>query len=329
MCREEGYLVLDDNLKAIGVDTTSLETVMKSDKVTVIDDSYHDSDVFSYEYEGTRFFFKTNILRNEYNHYAELIAEELAKDFGLSCADYDLAMVCGHKGVVSKDFRKENATYIEVADIVENIHGDDDFWDCFNLLDIWSDLNTYYKDREDRDKIVTGLMSKIVDKFIFDVLIGQFDSSNMKIMECDGKVTLAPIFDNEYMQYVGRNYAFSFGVDGKIIQFGESQALNAFTRFLDISSREYVNKVIDKMWIIGQENIEKKLEIIERKTGVWKIIEEENEEENKKETKKIFVPTPIPEDIRNHFISRFIDYRLQLITILNRYIDVPIVERKK
>ena len=320
MYREEGYLVLDDNLKAIGVDTTSLETVMKSDKVTVIDDSYHDSGVFSFEYNGTRFFFKTNILRNEYNHYAELIAEELAKDFGLPCADYDLAMVCGHKGVISKDFRKENASYVEVADIVENLHDNDDFWDNFNLSGIWSDLDTYYKDREDRVEIVANLVSKIVDKFIFDVLIGQFDSSNMKIMECDGKVTLAPIFDNEYMQYVGRKYVFSFGVDEKIFHGDASQVLTAFNRFLGISSREYVNKVVDKMWIIGEENIEKKLEIIERKTGV--TVKDDDGKER-------LIPTPIPKDVRDHFISRFIDYRLQLITILNRYIDVPIVERKK
>lgn len=302
MVRENGYIVLDDALKEMGVDTTSLETIMKSDKITVVDEG--NSDVFSFEYDNKNIYFKTNPMTNEYNHYAELLAEEFAKDYGIPCASYDLAKVCGHKGVKSIDFKKENATYIELADIVEKYH--DDFWDDFNLVGIWNDLNDYYGYRDDREEVVANLMSQIVDKFIFDLLICQFDSSNMQIMECDGKVSLAPIFDNEYMQYEDYEFDFNFGVDGNLAPVDKKRALSAFNRFLSISSREYVNKVVDKMWIIGEENVEKKFDIIERKTKY-----------------------PIPDNIKNKFIIRFANYREKLIKILNRYIDVPIIENKR
>ena len=294
MFREEGYIVLDDTLKKMGVDTTSLETVMESDKVTVVDES--SSEVFSFKCDDKNIYFKTSPMTNEYNYYAELLAEEFAKDYGIPCASYDLAKVCGHKGVKSIDFKKGNATYIELADIVEKYH--DDFWENFNLSNVWEDLIRYYKDRENRKEIVVNLMSQIVDKFIFDLLICQFDSSNMEIMECDGKVSLAPIFDNEYMQYEDDEFDFHFGVDEKIVPVDNYPALSVFNRFLNISSREYVNKVVDKMWIIGEENIEKKFGNIERKTNY-----------------------PVPENIKSAFLNRFTNYRNMLVEILNKNIN--------
>ena len=294
MFRENGFINLDNILNTIGVDTSSLDSIMKSDKITVINGS--SSNVFSFIYNNTRFYFKTNNERNLYNYYAELLAEELAKDFGIPCALYDLAKVGNHFGVISKDIKIEGATYVDLEDIIENYH--EDLWDNFSLINIWNDLNRYYKDRDDREKIVSKLISKIVDKFIFDVLICQLDSSNMMIMECDGKVSLAPIFDNELMQYEGKEFAFYFGVDEKIVPVDNYPALTAFNRFLNISSREYINRVVDKMWVISDVNLAKKFEIIERRTNY-----------------------PVPEEIKFAFLNRFTNYRNMLVEILNKNIN--------
>ena len=294
MFRENGFINLDNILNDIGVDTSSLDSIMKSDKITVINGS--SSNVFSFEYNNTRFYFKTNDDRTLYNYYAELLAEELAKDFGIPCALYDLAKVGNHYGVISKDIKKENATYIDLEDIIGSYH--DDLWDNFSLMNIWNDLNTYYKDRDDREKIVSKLISKIVDKFIFDVLICQLDSSNMKIMESDGNVSLAPIFDNEFMQYESREFAFYFGVDEKIVPVDKYPALSAFDRFLSISSKQYVDRVVDKMWVISDAKLVKKLENIERKTDY-----------------------PIPEYIKTTFLNRFTNYRNMLVEVLHKNID--------
>ena len=294
MFRENGFINLDNILNTIGVDTSSLDSIMKSDKITVINGS--NSNVFSFIYNNTRFYFKTNEEYNLYNYYAELLAEELAKDFGIPCALYDLAKVGNHYGVISKDIKKEGATYVDIEDIIGSYH--EDLWDNFSLINIWDDLNKYYRNRDDREKIVSKLISKIVDKFIFDVLICQLDSSNMMIMECDGKVSLAPIFDNELMQYEGKEFAFYFGVDEKIVPVDNYPALSVFNRFLSISSKEYVNRVVDKMWVIGDANLAKKFEIIERRTNY-----------------------PVPENIKSAFLNRFTNYRNMLVEILNKNIN--------
>ena len=315
MVRENGYVNWDDTLKKMGIDTTSLDTVMESDKVTVAEDG--SSNVFSFKYNDDNLFFKTNSIRGEYNHYAELLALELAKDFGIPCAQYDLAKICGHKGVTSKDIRKENATYINLKDIIRKYH-DNDLMDNFDLLTIWKDLNKYYENRPDREKIVANLVSQIVDIFIFDVLVAQYDPYNLKIMEYDGKVSMAPIYDNEFMQAKFRGTDFRFGVDEKLYSTDEDEkndsededkdrALIAFDRFLSISSTEFVKRVVDKMWVIGEDNLDKKFGIIERKTGDY----------------------PVPEDIKNKFIAKFTNHRKNLIEVLNKHIDVPIVESKK
>nr|MBP3258630.1 hypothetical protein [Bacilli bacterium] len=308
MVRENGYVNWDDTLKKLGIDTTSLDTVMGSDKVTVIKGSR--SNVFSFKHDGNNLFFKTNLIGGEEFYYAELLAEELAKDYGIPCASYDLAKICGHTGVISKDIRKENATYINLKDIIKMYHGE--VINNFDLLTISKDLNNYYKNRENREEILATLYSQIIDIFIFDVLVAQFDPFNLMIMEDNGKVSMAPIFDNEYMQWKDRKTGFHFGVDEKLDSKDKDRALIAFDRFLSISNDVFIKKVVDKMWIIGENNLEAKFGVIERKTG--SIIE------------KQFVPTPVPPDIKNRFMTMFNDYRKKLIEVLNKHIEVPIVE---
>ena len=303
MPRENGFIVLDDVLNKLGIDTTNLDTIIKSDGVTEITDS--SSTTFSFLADGKRLYFKTSDTKNLYNCYAELLAEELAKDYGLKCAKYDLAKVGNHIGVISEDIKIDGATYTDLDEIINMYH--DDIWENFYLESIWDDLNEYYKDRPDKNAIVRRLMDKIVDKFVFDALICQLDSSNLKIMEYNGKVDIAPIFDNEYMQYERKEYAFYFGADEKINVFDEFPALSAFNRFLNISSREFVNRVVDKMWIISDVNLRKKFDIVERRTG----------------------NQPVPDDIKNAFLSRFSNYRKEIIKVLNRYLDVPVVESRK
>ena len=48
------------------------------------------------------------IFEGSYEDYAELISSELAKEFGIECATYDLAICDGKLGVITKNFVNED-----------------------------------------------------------------------------------------------------------------------------------------------------------------------------------------------------------------------------
>ena len=80
MTRKEGYLVLDKIFKDMRIDYTSLDTILKSDRVEQF--GRMESKNFSFVYLGFKYFYKPCTL-NHIDPYFELIAEELLADFNL------------------------------------------------------------------------------------------------------------------------------------------------------------------------------------------------------------------------------------------------------
>ncbi len=139
-----------------------------------------------------------------------------------------------------------------------------------NLEDIWIALEKRYEKRENRDEIVKKLMEKIVDMFIFDILTGNPDRhmDNWIIVEYpSGKVDLQPLFDNA-RAFFNFPYLTKLGLP---ISKGESDFQPIITLeenlylFLKVSSKEFVHRIYDSLWVLSEKNDINIIERIERK----------------------------------------------------------------
>lgn len=219
---------------------------------------------FWFEYDGIKYYFKKR--RSSLDVYNELIAEELAKDFDILSAHYDLAIYNGNKGVISKNFISENDKYIPMKDILINHHEKLCKVDKLNNLeDIWETLEDRYKNEE----IVEKLMNQLVDIFMFDSLIGNYDRhvSNLGIIENKNGVNFAPLFDNEKILSDSiLNGVYSLGVD-RDDYYLKILKENFLIKFFRVSIPEYIEYYKSKLWIISDENIDKVLKRVEDRTN--------------------------------------------------------------
>lgn len=286
--RNNGYIDLDYFLSNMGIDTSSIEKIISSEKVEPVNEKCS-SEVFSFYYDGIKYYYKTNEMRKPFNYYAELLAEELLYDYGLPCAEYDLAICSNNIGVISKNFKKDNFTYVKLSSILTDCYGEENYFDNFHLDGIWYALECRYKD----ENVVSNLMNRIVNKFLFDILTNQLDSSNLFISEHGNDIDIAPMYDNELMLY-SPNY-FSFGVDEIVDNFGDG-VTQSLEKFLGYGSSDYYDLIMNKVSIISEENLLRKFVNIERKTNY-----------------------PIPEEIKKSFLNGFKKHREKIEKILRKH----------
>ena len=272
MERINGYLDLTSILnvkKSDGIDefldylkeSNSSVKVIKS--YTKHDDILEDSIdqfVFSFEYNGLTYYFKFDSLSNPLN---ELICYYIAKDMGLDSVFYDLAMIGGFTGNLSKDYKVKNAKYISGEEIINSVDKMVDAYKYNNLRGIWHCLEVYFKDYPNMQEIVAKLMMKIVKLFIFDLVTGQEDRHEENwgvVIYENGDVDLQPIFDNSR----------SLEDDPEFVYYGLSLEGNSISdndkmvqEFLNVSSSEFSDILPNYLWVIGEENINKIFKLIE------------------------------------------------------------------
>ena len=137
------------------------------------------------EYQNNIYYLK--YVKYLYTLYNEMLAEFLAKDYGVNVTYNDIFTFDGNYGMMSKEIKNNNDLYIPMTDIIEDYQN--------NLEDIWYVLCKKYNDQN----IVRQLMDKIVNLFIFDALLSNSDRhvENYGLIKNDKKISLAPIFDNE------------------------------------------------------------------------------------------------------------------------------------
>lgn len=278
MARKEGFVEVDEMLKEIGVNTMITRTIKESPLVNVIHDEPY-SLVFSFDYHGETYYYKFTDYK-EISPYNELIAEELAHDFGIPCVDYDLAVLGDiREGNISKDYKRPDANYLTGQDILYSFYSKTmNFGDSFldenrynSLENIWDALEYRYQLHPDKREVVRSLMEKLVNIYLFDVLVCQSDrhSGNWMIEEKENNIDIAPIFDNErlypdlYCYYPGINVEFCEDDPCKIEDDLLYKSLESFKK---VSNENYLNIIKDKLWIIGEENLNKVFERIEAKT---------------------------------------------------------------
>ena len=164
--------------------------------------------------------------------------------------------------------------------------------DCQNNLeDIWYGLCKKYNDQN----IVEQLMEQIVNLFIFDVLLSNSDRhiSNYGLIKNDKTISLAPIFDNEYILSSLEGY-YSLGIDSS--DYRNEQEIHFLSKFLEISDSRYIQLIKSKLWIISKENVLRTIERIEKRIG-----------------------SSMQQNIKDEIIYKFNSHRQVINNILNKY----------
>ncbi len=256
--------------------------------ITSVNPDYY---LFNFMYDNKKYWFKA--FGDEDLVYNELIAEELAKDFGILCAHYDIAKYKGNIGVVSEDIFENKYEELFISDILEECYNTKSTSSKNNLEDIWNAFEYRYNDK----KIVNMLMNNLVNVFMFDILIGNMDrhTSNYAIIEEDG-IPKIKIFDNELMlsEVCIMLGGYSIGIDDSDNFFLSSEynpsEENYLHKFLRVSDSPYKEMLNEKLWIISDENLDNVLLRIENRTNKKIDIELKKEIKNKfNENRKMII----------------------------------------
>ena len=283
--RKEGFIELDKVLNDIGLDDISKLKEMKNnpnENLSINVTKYIEDMNLSinFNYLGEQYFYKYYYYINPYN---ELLANELAKDFGLQNVEYDLAILDNKKGVLSKNFRKDNAIYIKGADILYEFWQERHLDKHNNLYDIWDALEYRYHNHSNKRDIIEHLMNKIVSIFLFDIINCQGDRHclNWEIVESENNIDIAPLYDNEFILST-TSYAIALSMVNEISDDLE----DSLDMFLKESSIEYKDLLKQKMWIIDAENLKYAFKRIEEKTRY-----------------------PMPEDVKQYYLIEYEKHR--------------------
>lgn len=267
MNRIDGFIDISQMLQEIGVDTTNLKSILESHFIDrICGCRYH----FSFDYKCDKYFFKirdydNNNLYDTYSVYNELIVEELARDYGIPCIDYDLAVLGSYQGVLSKNYKLENANYIYGYDLLNDYEKSTGHSGSNTLPNIWRALEYRYQNNFNKREIISNLMKKIVDIYLFDVITCQSDrhSSNWQIVENDDNIDVAPLYDNECI--LKRQLALA--TVALSMRGGDQLLLESIKQFQNVSSEEYRNIIKEKIWIISDSNLKTVFERVENKIG--------------------------------------------------------------
>lgn len=194
---------------------------------------------------------KCNKVKNIYN---ELIAEEIAHDYGIQVAETDLFEYDNDFGTISKSIYPSSDKILPLSNFIDD--------KCNNLEDIWLKFDNLF------DKDVTArLMDKLVDVFLFDVLIGNIDrhADNISLIKYENEIDLLPLYDNENMLSSDSIKCgfYTLGVDSK--DFNSNAEHNILEKFFSYSDNIYLEKLKSKLWIIEEDNFEKILKRVEEK----------------------------------------------------------------
>ena len=139
--RKNGFIILDD---LVDSRTTAFNS-------------------FKFEYNGQEYFYKRSDLPDTV--YNELVGEELAKDFGIRHAEYDLASYHENIGVISKNFIKKDEIFCTASDLLDDIIKKENKYPLtqFNNLKLYKKI------------LPESVFKDLLRLFVFDVISGNND----------------------------------------------------------------------------------------------------------------------------------------------------------
>lgn len=208
---------------------------------------------FSFNFNGKKYYFKYH--KNIDNFYNELIAEKIANHLNIPCCHYYLAYYLDDYGVVSEYI--ENPKYINMFDYLAKKYSKEECDYRNTLEDIW---DAFYIDFN--EKTTKRLMDELINIFIFDCLIGNFDRHNENfglILDLEN-THFAPLFDNEMMlsSWALEDGIYSLKIEKYLPEnnYSSNEINNLLYQFLDYSDASFQTQLIEKLHIISEESIE-------------------------------------------------------------------------
>lgn len=229
MFSNEGLIDLEKILKEkYNYTFTSLEDLSKQPFVEI--EGYGVDALLWITIDNERFLFKP-LKKAKYEVWGELLCEKIAEELGIYCAEYRAVKLGNIKGVLSKDFLKDDERLMVGSEVLQDFFinypyykkDEDDpiFEETFsnlyqipkeykkldkyqqmkkifkhlnNIQDIWCILETLIKNKETVSNIVNVLLSH----FVFDCITLQGDRhpNNWGIISDGEHLKAAPLFDN-------------------------------------------------------------------------------------------------------------------------------------
>ena len=179
-----------------------------------------------------------------------MIAEEIAKEYGLKCANYDLASYDGMIGTISENFLLDNDKFYYLSEIIGNNN---------NIENILKKLYDRYNNME----VISALKNELIDIFIFDILIANHDrhTDNLGIIESSGDIHFCPVFDNDLML----DYRSIYGGDYSLTINQNSNEDDLIKVISENSENIYFDKLSQSLQIITSKNITQILNKVENK----------------------------------------------------------------
>jgi len=294
MIRKDGYFVLDGQ-KSFFKDNPYIGCVW-----------FHiEQKEYMFKYCGAKFC------------YNELFYERVARALNIPTVHYDLAKLRKETGVITESFNPNHCKEVSLKEILEKFYDEvvisniTDFPNAFfientfNLEDVWQALVYYYRDydKSKQNRIVSKLMSQLVDSFILQICTGNPDMHFLNVVVLDGEEPeLAPNFD------YGRGGSI-FSDDSMYVfqvaplRFSDhNSAKTTIQAFLGTSSEEFRQHFIDKVSLMP--SFDSVISSIEMQTEV-----------------------PVPNDVKEFLFTRYNDEQENIKKIIHEFQNANGIKR--
>lgn len=234
-----------DKMGAIKIDE-----LVDKDIVKLVKNPDYNGSYYIMKFDNNTYYLKQCIYMAKL--YNELIAEFLACDYGIKCAETDLCIYNGSYYIMSKQIYKENEIFIPMSKLITELNN--------NLSEIWNVFEDKFKDR----KVVAKLMYQLVDVFLFDVISANYDRhiDNYGILINNDEPSITPLYDNEniFDEEAIKSGLFCIGIEEN-----DYFRDDLFTKFLTISDSSYLERLESKLWIIQDSNFQSIFDRIEQR----------------------------------------------------------------
>lgn len=214
-----------------------------------------DSDLFKfytdwYILDDGLYYFKSDFVFNE------IFLSELAREFNVKCVKFMLATNGKRIGVLSKNFRKKNSTYLDYLEFTRRY-----------FVHIPEDLDTFKNQSYSvfGEEVGKRLSDQVFSLVAFDFFSGQNDRTHINVAfetNSSDVVKLAPLCDNgvsfstsdfnSYISCFGNLYfPFDKYIDPRQLELlklvrDNISFYNSLTKALDIDIQEVLNRTIEK-----------------------------------------------------------------------------------
>lgn len=183
---------------------------------------------------------------------------QVAHHLQIPTVHYDLAKFGSMTGVLTESFNPSLLQEVYLKDILEKFYDEvvclnlKDYpngyflENIFNLEDLWSALDYYYRERKDKATIVNNLMNQIVDSFLLQLCTENIDLHFLNLVVLDGEnPMLAPNFDYGQCGMVLYDSTIYNLQVSPLLQDNDAQT--TILEFLGLSSLEFRERLQEKV----------------------------------------------------------------------------------